>query len=124
MVPSEVRRGVSGLNTGGVSLSMGSARAAWTTIRGVTGAETCELVLAPDALGQRERALEQFAAMQHLGGREQLLPDRSGARGQQAMAGGAHDMDGRGGDSRGVRTLPHDAGIGTSGARTWLPSWQ
>lgn len=32
----------------------------------VTGAETCELVLALDALGERERALELFAAMQHL----------------------------------------------------------
>lgn len=32
----------------------------------VTGAETCELVLALDALGDRGRALEQFAAMQHL----------------------------------------------------------
>jgi len=32
----------------------------------VTGAETCELVLALDALGDRDRALEQFAAMQHL----------------------------------------------------------
>ncbi|MFB9726989.1 prenyltransferase [Haloechinothrix salitolerans] len=32
----------------------------------VTGAETCELVLALDALGEWERALEQFAAMQHL----------------------------------------------------------
>ncbi|HEX5143969.1 MAG TPA: prenyltransferase [Mycobacterium sp.] len=32
----------------------------------VTGAETCELVLALDALGDRDRALEQFANMQHL----------------------------------------------------------
>jgi hypothetical protein len=32
----------------------------------VTGAETCELVLALDAVGERGRALEQFAAMQHL----------------------------------------------------------
>ncbi|WP_072686981.1 prenyltransferase [Rhodococcus marinonascens] len=32
----------------------------------VTGAETCELVLALDAMGERTRALEQFAAMQHL----------------------------------------------------------
>ncbi|AOW95033.1 prenyltransferase [Rhodococcus sp. WMMA185] len=32
----------------------------------VTGAETCELVLALDAIGEDERALEQFAAMQHL----------------------------------------------------------
>jgi hypothetical protein len=32
----------------------------------VTGAETCELVMSLDALGDRERALEQFAAMQHL----------------------------------------------------------
>lgn len=32
----------------------------------VTGAETCELVLALDAIGQRDRAHRQFAAMQHL----------------------------------------------------------
>ena len=32
----------------------------------VTGAETCELVMALDALGEHERARELFAAMQHL----------------------------------------------------------
>lgn len=32
----------------------------------VTGAETCELVMALDALGDRGRAHRQFAAMQHL----------------------------------------------------------
>ena len=32
----------------------------------VTGAETCELVLALDAMGDRKSALTQFAAMQHL----------------------------------------------------------
>ncbi|MFZ2178118.1 MAG: prenyltransferase [Rhodococcus sp. (in: high G+C Gram-positive bacteria)] len=32
----------------------------------VTGAETCELVLALDAMGEHARALEQFTAMQHL----------------------------------------------------------
>ncbi|MGE0215533.1 prenyltransferase [Mycolicibacterium sp.] len=32
----------------------------------VTGAETCELVLALDAIGDQERAHEQFAAMHHL----------------------------------------------------------
>ena len=32
----------------------------------VTGAETCELVLALAAVGRRDAALEQFAAMQHL----------------------------------------------------------
>ncbi|MEE3752686.1 prenyltransferase [Mycobacterium intracellulare] len=32
----------------------------------VTGAETCELVMALDALGQRQDAHRQFAAMQHL----------------------------------------------------------
>lgn len=32
----------------------------------VTGAETCELVLALDAVGRRDDALEQLAAMQHL----------------------------------------------------------
>jgi hypothetical protein len=32
----------------------------------VTGAETCELVMSLDAIGDHRRALEQFAAMQHL----------------------------------------------------------
>ncbi|MET0703800.1 MAG: prenyltransferase [Mycobacterium sp.] len=32
----------------------------------VTGAETCELVLALDTLGRRDEALEQFTNMQHL----------------------------------------------------------
>ena len=32
----------------------------------VTGAETCELVLALEAVGDRRRAMAQFAAMQHL----------------------------------------------------------
>ena len=32
----------------------------------MTGAETCELVLALDAIGQTARAHEQFAAMHHL----------------------------------------------------------
>lgn len=32
----------------------------------VTGAETCELVMALDAVGEHGRAIEQFAAMQHL----------------------------------------------------------
>lgn len=32
----------------------------------VTGAETCELVMALEAIGDRDRALTQFAAMQHL----------------------------------------------------------
>lgn len=32
----------------------------------VTGAETCELVLSLEAIGERERALELFGAMQHL----------------------------------------------------------
>lgn len=32
----------------------------------VTGAETCELVLTLDVMGDRDRALEQFAGMQHL----------------------------------------------------------
>lgn len=32
----------------------------------VTGAETCELVLTLDAMGQRARGFDQFSAMQHL----------------------------------------------------------
>lgn len=34
----------------------------------VTGAETCELVMALDAIGERDRALELFSDMQHLRG--------------------------------------------------------
>ena len=32
----------------------------------VTGAETCELVIALDSIGERRAAAQQFAAMQHL----------------------------------------------------------
>ena len=42
----------------------------------VTGAETCELVLALDALGDRDRALRLFADMQHLRARRRRLLDR------------------------------------------------
>ena len=42
----------------------------------MTGAETCELVLALDALGDRERARRLFADMQHLRDDEGSLLDR------------------------------------------------
>ena len=42
------------------------ASAASSTNPWVTGAETCELVLALEAIGDRERAAELFADMQHL----------------------------------------------------------
>ncbi|MEZ5159691.1 MAG: hypothetical protein R2709_02330 [Marmoricola sp.] len=51
---------------------MGDLRGARSGIRcgsdndRVTGAETCELVMALDALDDRERALQLFAEMQHL----------------------------------------------------------
>ena len=51
---------------GTTSSCQGSASAASTTNPWVTGAETCELVIALDALGDRERAWQLFADMQHL----------------------------------------------------------
>ena len=65
----------------------------------VTGAETCELVMALDAIGESARAREQFAAMHHL--REE---DGSYWTGlvllrRQALARGAHHVDRRGDES-------------------------
>ncbi len=65
----------------------------------VTGAETCELVLALDALGDRARAVRLFADMQHLrdpGGRYWtgfVYPERG------ELAGRAHDVHRRRGRS-------------------------
>ena len=42
----------------------------------MTGAETCELVMALDALGDRDRALRLFADMQHLRDDRRALLDR------------------------------------------------
>ena len=75
----------------------------------VTGAETCELVMALDAIGQtgaRPRAVRGHAPPPR-GGR--LLLDRAGFRRRQALARGAHHMDGRCDDPgrrRAVATTP------------------
>ncbi len=61
----------------------------------VTGAETCELVMALDAMGDSARAHEQFAAMHHLREAGRLLLDRPGVCRWQAVAGRAHHVDGR-----------------------------
>ena len=49
----------------------------------VTGAETCELAMALDALGDHDRALTLLRDMQHLLGPE---PNESGARGLASYA--------------------------------------
>ena len=46
----------------------------------VTGAETCELAMALDALGDHRRALRLLADMQHLRGRGREVLDRLGLR--------------------------------------------
>ena len=58
------------------SSSRASASGASRTNPWVTGAETCELVLALDALGDRDRALQLLADMQHLRDRGGVLLDR------------------------------------------------
>ena len=71
----------------------------------VTGAETCELVMALDAIGDSARAHEQFAAMHHLREARRILLDRTGFRRRQALAGGAHHVDGCGDDPRRRRAV-------------------
>ena len=83
------RHGAASTRAGTTSSCPASASAASTTSPWVTGAETCELVLALDALGDRDRALELLADMQHLRDEDgsywtgYVLPRR------QALAGGA-----------------------------------
>ena len=73
----------------------------------VTGAETCELVLALDALGDRDRALRLLADMQHLRGEGGgywtgfVFPENVNWPGR------AHDLHRRGGDPRRRRALRH-----------------
>ena len=85
-------------------------RPAW-----VTGAETCELVLALDALGRPAGALRQFAAMQHLRERRRLLLDRAGVHRRKALARGADHLDRCRDDSRRRRA------VGTTAGQRHLP---
>ena len=64
----------------------------------VTGAETCELVMALDALGDRERALRLLADMQHLRTRGRVLLDRLRLPRRRQLAGRADDLHRRRGD--------------------------
>ena len=64
----------------------------------VTAAETCELVIALDACGMRDRALQVFASVQHLRHAGRLLLDRLAVRQPGAVPAGAVELDrGRGG---------------------------
>lgn len=75
----------------------------------VTGAETCELVMALDAIGQRQAAHQQFGAMQHL--REQDGSYWTGvvfADGKRWPE--AHHVDGGGDDPRRGRAVEHHGG--------------
>ena len=83
----------------------------------VTGAETCELVMALDAIGQRSAAHRQFGAMQHLRAGGRLLLDRGGVRGRQTVARGAHHVDGSGDDPRRGRAVEHHPGAEFSAVR-------
>ena len=75
----------------------------------VTGAETCELVMALDALGDRDRALRMFADMQHLRDTEgrywtgYVYPD------DVELAGRAHHLHRGRGHSRRRRAGPRHA---------------
>ena len=83
----------------------------------VTGAETCELAMALDGLGDHRRARQLFTDMQHLRGERRRVLDRLGLRQQQprgrghqrrrrgraaqrALARRAHDLHRRRGDPR------------------------
>ena len=58
----------------------------------VTGAETCELVMALDALGDRPRALRLLADMQHLRAEDGQLLDRLRVPRRRQLAGRAHHL--------------------------------
>ena len=91
----------------------------------VTGAETCELVMALDAIGDSVRAHEQFAAMHHLREARRLLLDRAGVRRRQALAGGAHHLDGCGDDPGRRRAVVDDTGERRSSvATTCRAAWK
>ena len=87
---------------GTTSWCPGSASAASTPTRGSPGAETCELVLALDALGDRDRALRLLADMQHLRDDGRRLLDRLRLRPTSVeLARRAHDLHrGRGDPGR------------------------
>ena len=63
----------------------------------VTGAETCELVMALAAIGD-ERAAQLFADMQHLRSDRRQVLDRPGLPRERQLAGRAHHLHRRGGD--------------------------
>ena len=78
----------------------------------VTGAETCELVLALDAIGQTARARRAVRRDAPSARRGRLVLDRAGVRGREALARGAHHLDGRGDDPRRRRAVAHHAANG------------
>ncbi len=80
----------------------------------VTGAESCELVLALDALGDRERAVRLFADVQHLRSDDGRLLDRLRLPRRGALARRAHDVHH---GSRPAR--PRRAHAGRPRAPTW-----
>ena len=77
----------------------------------VTGAETCELVMALDCLDDHERALRLYADMQHLRHENGSYWTGSVHPGVRLLAGRADDLHGRGGDPGRRRALPHHAGL-------------
>jgi hypothetical protein len=72
----------------------------------VTGAETCELVMALDCLDDHERAP-----------RERQLLDRLGPPRGRVLAGGADDLHRRSGDPRGRRAVADLTGVGDHARR-------
>ncbi len=74
----------------------------------VTGAESAELVLALDALGDRERALRVLADIAAPALARRLLLDRLRLPRGGQLARRAHDVHRRGGAARGRRPHPHD----------------
>ena len=66
----------------------------------VTGAETCELVMALDAIGDSGRAHATVRGHAPPSRSRRFLLDRFGFRRRQAVAGGAHHLDGCGGHPR------------------------
>ena len=83
----------------------------------VTGAETCELVMALDCLGDHERALRLFADMQHLRARGRRLLDRLRPPRGRLLAGRADDVHGGRRDPRGRRAVPHHGRVGDHARR-------
>ena len=75
----------------------------------VTGAETCELAMALDAIGRPDQALELFEQIQFLRADGRQLLDRLAVREQQALPARAEQLDrgrGRAGRRRAGRARP------------------